>query len=111
MTKRSPFRYFRTLPEVIRQAVLRYIWFPLSLRNVEGLQNERGTDVSHESVRFWWQRFRLKFASEFRKNRVQYERSHSNRKWRLDEMFVKISGERTTYGELSITKARCLKAT
>ena len=30
MTKRSPFRYFKTSPEIIRLAVMMYIWFPLS---------------------------------------------------------------------------------
>ena len=35
MTKRSPFRYFRTSPEIIRLAVMLYVRFPLSLRNVE----------------------------------------------------------------------------
>lgn len=52
MTKRSPFRYFRSSPEIIRLAVLMYIRFPLSLRNVEDLLHERGIDVSYESVRF-----------------------------------------------------------
>ena len=42
MTKRSPFRYFKTSPEIIRLAVMLYIRFPLSLRNVEDLLHERG---------------------------------------------------------------------
>ena len=33
----SPFRYFKTSPEVIRLAVLLYVKYPLSLRNVEDL--------------------------------------------------------------------------
>jgi len=37
MTKRSPFRYFKTSPEIIRLAVMMYVRFPLSLRNVEDL--------------------------------------------------------------------------
>jgi putative transposase len=53
MHRRSPFRYFRTSPEVIRLAVMMYIRFPHSLRNVEDLLYERGIDVSHETVRFW----------------------------------------------------------
>jgi len=51
MTKHSPFRYFKTSPEVIRLAVMMYVRFPLSLRNVEDLLHERGVDVSHETVR------------------------------------------------------------
>ena len=57
MTKHSPFRYFKTSPEVIRLAVMLYVRFPLSLRNVEDLLHERGTEISHETVRFWWNRF------------------------------------------------------
>ena len=37
MTKPSPFKYFKTSPESIRLAVMMYVRFPLSLRNVEGL--------------------------------------------------------------------------
>ena len=94
MTNKSPFRYFKTSPEIIRLAVMMYIRFPLSLRNVEDLLHERGIDVSYESVRFWWQRFGPKFASEIRKRRSQSMRCNSNWKWHLDEMFVKINGER-----------------
>ena len=94
MTKRSPFRCFRTSPEIIRLAVMLYIRFPLSLRNVEDLLHERGIDVSHESVRFWWQRFGPKFASEIRKKRVERLRAWPQWRWHLDEVFVKINGER-----------------
>ena len=48
MTKRSPFKYFKTDPEIIRMAVMLYVRFPLSLRDVEDLLHERGIDVSHE---------------------------------------------------------------
>jgi putative transposase len=37
MSKRSPFRYLKTSPEIICLAVTLYIRFPLSLRNVEDL--------------------------------------------------------------------------
>jgi transposase-like protein len=52
MTKHSPFRYFKASPEIIRLAVMMYVRFPLSLRNVEDLLHERGIDISHETVRF-----------------------------------------------------------
>jgi putative transposase len=51
MTKRSPFKYFKTSPEIIRLAVMLNMRFPLSLRNVEDLLHERGIDVSHETIR------------------------------------------------------------
>ena len=53
MTKPDPFRYFKTSREIIRLAVMLYVRFPLSLRNVEDLLHERGIDVSHEAVRYW----------------------------------------------------------
>jgi putative transposase len=93
MTKPSPFRYFKTSPEIIRLAVMLYVRFPLSLRNVEDLLHERGIDVSHETVRFWWNRFGPMFAAEIRRNRASRMRAHSNWRWHLDEVFVKINGE------------------
>ena len=48
----SPFRYLNSSPEVIRLAVLMYVKYPLSLRNVDDLLAERGIDVSHETVRY-----------------------------------------------------------
>ena len=52
----NPFRYFNSSPEVIRLVVMMYVRYPLSLRNVEDLLAERGIDISHETVRFWWNR-------------------------------------------------------
>ena len=67
--------------------------FPLSLRNVEDRLHERGIEISHETVRFWWHRFGPLFASEIRKRRIEGMKS-SHWRWHLDEMFVKINGER-----------------
>jgi len=69
-----------------------YVRFPLSLRDVEDLLHERGVDVSHETVGFWWHRFGPMFAAEIRKRRIEGMRS-SRWRWHLDEMFVKINGE------------------
>jgi putative transposase len=71
MTKRSPFRYFKTSPEIIRLAVILNIRFPLSLRNVEDLLHERGIEIIHETVRYWWNRFGPMFAAEIRGKRVE----------------------------------------
>lgn len=93
MTRRSPFRYFKTSPEIIRLAVMMYVRFPLSLRNVEDLLRERGIDVSHETIRFWWNRFGPVFAAEIRRNRAERMRGWPQWQWHLDEVFVKINGE------------------
>ncbi len=89
----NPFRYFKTSPEIIRLAVMLYVRFPLSLRNVEDLLHERGIDISHETVRFWWNRFGPMFAAEIRRKRAQQLRAWPQWQWHLDEMFVKIRGE------------------
>ncbi len=49
----NPFRYFNSSPEVIRSAVMLYVRYPLSLRQVEDLLFERGIDICHETVRYW----------------------------------------------------------
>ena len=67
MTKRSPFRYFKTSPEVIRLVVMLYMRFLLSLRNVEDLLHERGIEICRETVRFWWLNPVFGFQSRLRK--------------------------------------------
>ena len=73
---KNPFRYFKSSPEIIRDAVMLYVRYPLSLRNVEDMLAERGIDVCHETVRLWWNRFGPIFAAEFRKKRVKARRLH-----------------------------------
>jgi putative transposase len=90
---KNPFRYFNSSPEVIRLTVMLYIRYPLSLRQVEDILFERGIDICHETVRLWWDRFGPMFAAEIRKRRIQHRR-FSQWRWHLDEVFVKINGER-----------------
>lgn len=67
MTQRPSFRYFKTSPEIIRPAVMLYVRFPLSLRNVYDLLHEQGIDANRETLRYWWHRFGPIFACEIRK--------------------------------------------
>src|ERR1700693_1609749 len=89
----NPFRYFNSSPEVIRLVVMMYVRYPLSLRNVEDLLAERGIDISHETVRFWWNRFGPIFATEIRKRRVAHMSAYPQWRWHLDEVFVKVNGK------------------
>jgi len=89
---RNPFRYFNSSPEVIRLTVMMYVRYPLSLRQVEDLLSERGIDICHETVRFWWNRFGPMFAAEIRKRRI-HKVSYLKWRWHLDEVFVKINGD------------------
>jgi len=76
---KSPFRYFKTSPEIIQLAVMMYVRFPLSLRNVEDLLHERGIDICYETVRQWVDRFGTYFAHKIRKRRS--ERMRQSPQW------------------------------
>ncbi len=49
-----------------------YVRLPLSPRNVKDLLFERGIDLCHGTVRFWWNRFGPMFAGDIRRCRVSY---------------------------------------
>jgi putative transposase len=108
----SPFRFFNSSPEIIRLVVMMYLRFPLSLRNVEDLLAERGIDLCHETVRHWWNWFGPIFAADVRRQRVNWMKGFVQWKWHLDEVNVKINGERCiTSGQQSIRGARSSNAT
>ena len=90
----SPFRYFNSSAEVIRLVVMLYVRFPLSLRNVEDLLAERGIDICHETVRHWWNRFGPLFAADIKRQRISRMRGFRHWEWHLDEVFVRVNGER-----------------
>jgi putative transposase len=102
----NPFRYFKTSPEIIRLVVMLYVRFPLSLRNVEDLLDERGIDVSQETVRYWWNRFGPIFAAEIRRKRARHLHAWPQWRWHLDEMFVASTARSTTFGVPSTTKVK-----
>jgi hypothetical protein len=79
----NPFRYFNSSPDVIRRVVMMYVQYPL--RNVGDLLAEHGIDISHETVRFWWNRFGPMFAAEVCKRRVVQMRGYPQWRWHLDE--------------------------
>ena len=70
-----------------------HVKYPLSLRNVEDLLAERGIDICHETVRFWWNRFGPRFAAEIRRKRVDHMRAYTHWRWHPDEVIVQINGE------------------
>ena len=90
MSKIDPYKYFKTSPEIIQLAVMYYVRFPLSLRQVEDILHERGIDICHETVRHWWNRFGPMVAKKIRNRSGKH---HSNWRWHIDEVFVKIRGE------------------
>jgi putative transposase len=104
-----PFRYSKTSPEVIRFAVMLYVRFPLSRRNVEDLVRERGIDVSYETVRYWWNRFDPIFAAKIRRKRARH--LHGWPQWRAGMVFVCINGKIHHLWRAAIMRARSSKPT
>ena len=90
---RNPFRYFKTSPEIIRLAVMMYVRYPLSLRQVEDLLYERGIDITHETIRAWWNRFGPIIAAQINSRRRVQQRNWSQWCWHLGEVFVQIGGK------------------
>jgi putative transposase len=90
MTTENPYKYFNSSPEIIKLAVMYYVRYPLSFRQVEDILFDRGIDICHETIRFWVNRFGSKCAREVRKKR---RGNYSNWRWHLDGMYVWINGE------------------
>jgi len=74
--------------DVIRQVWL-YFRFTLSLRDVEELLAQRGIEVSYETIRCWTLKFGRLYAHNLRRSRP-----FPTGRWHLDEMVVKIRGQR-----------------
>ncbi|PWI09807.1 IS6 family transposase [Streptomyces sp. NWU339] len=75
--------------EVISPCVWLYFRSPLSFREVEELMLQRGVLVSCETVRRWCATFGQAYANGLRRRRPR-----PGDTWHLDEVFVKINGER-----------------
>jgi putative transposase len=83
------YRRHRFPPVFIQHAVWLYLRFTLSYRDVEDLLAERGLDISYETVRSWVLKFRPVIAQRLRRRRPR-----PSDRWHLDEMVVRIAGER-----------------
>src|SRR4051812_20376662 len=80
---------YRFPAEAISHAVWLYFRFPLSLRNVDEILAARGIMVSHETVRQWARKFGQSFANQIRRRLPA-----AGDKWHLDEVVVKIAGQK-----------------
>lgn len=83
------YKRHRFPPNVIQHAVWLYFRFTLSLRDVEELLAQRGVEVSYETIRCWTVKFGRQFAHNLRRSRPK-----PTGRWHLDEMVVKIRGNR-----------------
>src|ERR1700759_4093538 len=73
----------------MQHAIWLYLRFTLSYRDVEELLAERGLDVSYETVRRWVLKFGPLIARKLRQGRPR-----PSERWHLDEMVVRIAGNR-----------------
>ncbi len=85
----SSYKRHRFPGEVISHAVWLYYRFLLSYRDVEELLAERGLAVSYETIRRWCIKFGQTFAEGLRRRRAR-----PGDKWHIDEVQLKIDGER-----------------
>lgn len=77
--------------EVISHCVWLYFRFPLSFREVEKLMLQHGVVASYETVRRWCRKFGQAYADRLRRPRRQ---PRPRDKRHLDEVFIKVNGER-----------------
>jgi putative transposase len=91
MRKKSPFKYYKSSPEIIRFAVKLYVQYGLSLRQCEDMLAERGIDVSYEAIRYWVRKLGPRLAAEIRKRRIK-RGFGSKWRWHIDEVFVRVNG-------------------
>ena len=75
--------------EIISHGVWLYYRFSLSLRDVEDLLAKRGITVTHETIRQWCRKFGPEYARKLKRRQGRL-----GDVWHLDEVFVKIGGER-----------------
>ncbi|MBI1393722.1 MAG: IS6 family transposase [Alphaproteobacteria bacterium] len=89
MTDGIPFERHRFPPDVIRYAVWLYFRFTLSIRDVEESIAERGIEAMREAIRCRVIKFWPKIAANLKRRRMP-----PTGRWHLDEMVVRINGQR-----------------
>jgi len=74
--------------EVMLTFVRWYVAYPLSLRHVEEMMQERGVFVDHTTVHRWAIKILPVLAAVFRRRKRPVGLS-----WRMDETYIKVSGQ------------------
>ncbi len=88
-TNTNGYRGYRFPREIISHSVWLYHRFSLSFRDVEELLAKRGITVSYETIRQWCRKFGPEYARKLKRRQGRL-----GDVWHLDEVFVKIRGER-----------------
>jgi transposase-like protein len=74
--------------EVMLTCVRWYVAYPLSLRHIEEMMQERGVFVDHVTVHRWAIKVLPVLAAVFRRRKRPAGRS-----WRMDETYIKVPGQ------------------
>ena len=74
--------------EVMLRCVRWYVAYPLSLRHVEEMMQERGVVVDHSTVHRWATKMLPVLATVFRRRKRPVGLS-----WRMDETYIKVTGQ------------------
>ena len=74
--------------DVMLTCVRWYIAYPLSLRHVEEMMQERGVFVDHSTVHRWALKVLPVMAAVFRRRKCPVGGS-----WRMDETYIKVAGQ------------------
>ena len=88
MTDRKPYRHRFPL-SIIQYALWLYHHFSLSQRDVQELLQERGIQVSHETLRQW----NIKFAPLLTEE-LRHREPRRGSQWFLDEVCIEIRGKK-----------------
>jgi transposase-like protein len=74
--------------EVMLTCVRWYVAYPLSLRHIEEMMQERGVFVDHSTVHRWAIKVLPVMAAVFRRRKQPVGSS-----WRMDETYIKVAGQ------------------
>src|SRR5450755_2299173 len=90
---RSVIKRLRFPLDIMLLCVRWYIAYPLSLRNLEEMMQERGLFVDHSTIHRWVIKLVPVLEEAFRKRKRKRGISAVGKSWRLDETYIKIRGE------------------
>ena len=90
---RSVIKRLRFPLDIMLLCVRWYIAYPLSLRNLEEMMQERALFVDHSTIHRWIVKLVPVLEEAFRKRKRKRGIGAVGKSWRLDETYIKIRGE------------------
>src|SRR5450755_5048343 len=90
---RSVIKRLRFPLDIMLLCVRWYVAYPLSLRNLEEMMQERGVFIDHSTIHRWVIKLVPVLEEAFRKRKRTRGFGAVGKSWRLDETYIKIRGE------------------